>query len=149
MRVHLEATLATAAHLVAPVLLARLDAYRADPPKSYALSALGAQQPIAFIVRAHVGTPPDGARIVISAKERAQLFPVFDGVLRVEPRDMLSSRLILEGSYTVPAGPVGTLADRTVLAGIAESSLRALLAELKDDLARATLRHETGSQRAV
>lgn len=145
MRVHLEAPLATAAQLVAPVLLARLDAYRADPPKSYAVSALGAQQPIAFIVRAHVGAPPRGARVVISAKEHAQLFPVFDGVLRVEPRDMLSSRLVLEGSYTVPAGPLGTIADRTVLSGIAESSLRGLLAELKDELARATLRHETSS----
>lgn len=149
MRVHLEATLATAAQLVAPVLLARLDAYRAHPPKAYALAALRAQQPIAFIVRARVGTPPHGARIVISAKEHAQLFPVFDGVLRVEPRDMLSSRLVLEGSYTVPAGAVGTLADRTVLSGIARSSLRALLAEITEELARATLRHETDAQRAV
>lgn len=149
MRVHLEATLPTAAQLVAPVLLTRLDAYRVEPPSAWTLRALGVQEPIVVIVREHVGKPPDGARIVISARKRAHLFPVFDGVLRIEPRDRLSSRLILEGSYTVPAGPAGTAVDRTVLAGVAESSLREFLRVLKDETARAVLQHETGVPSAV
>jgi hypothetical protein len=49
-----------------------------------------------------------------------------------------------EGTYTVPLGLVEIAVDRTVLNDVAQSSLRRLVAQLKDDLAAAALRREIG-----
>ena len=145
MQIRLVEPVATAARLVAPVLVQRLDAYAAAPPEErLVLEGLRVRISIEIEVLARVGTPPDGARVRIAAAHEAELFPVFAGTIRVMPVDALSAQLVLAGDYTVPLGPLGRLADRTVLADVAADSLRRFLARLKADVASATLRRELG-----
>jgi hypothetical protein len=134
--------IASAAKYIVPILLERLDKRRAT--QDDALTALGIHVPIRIEAREQVGSPPNGASIVLNAEQHATLFPVFRGTIRVEPVDALSSRLALHGTYTVPLGPFGGLADTTVLADVAERSLRRFMVELKLEISSAALRRETG-----
>jgi hypothetical protein len=144
MKIRLIETLASGAPFVVPVLLRRLDALHKDPAGSHTLSALGATVKIALRAGDHVGDPPDGAHIDLQALEGAAAFPVFQGALRVEPIDAFSSRLVLAGNYRVPLGVVGSVADRTILAGAAKRSLRGLLAEIRTEVATSVLRRASG-----
>ncbi|HYZ15051.1 MAG TPA: hypothetical protein VE591_01570 [Candidatus Acidoferrum sp.] len=145
MEIRLVEPLATAAKLVAPVLLERLDAYAADPERNpVALEGLRLRIPVALEVGERIGIPPDGARVRISAVHESRLFPIFTGTIRVERQDALTSRLELKGSYAPPLGPIGALVDQTVFADVAADSLRRFLAHLKSDVAAATLRRELG-----
>lgn len=144
MKVRLSETLSSGAALVAPILLARLAALRERPDEEHALGALGLSVKVAIRAGETVGDPPDGARIVLQALEGAAAFPVFDGSLRVEPLDAFSCKLALIGSYSVPLGAIGSVADRTILAGAAKRSLRSLLNELRAEVAAAVLRSVGG-----
>jgi hypothetical protein len=145
MKVRLSETLASGASFVAPILIARLDALREHPDEAHSLGALGMSVKVAIRAGDPVGDPPDGARIMLQALEGAAAFPVFDGTLRVEPLDTFSSKLVLTGSYSVPLGAIGSVADRTILAGAAKRSLRSLLNELRAEVAASVLRSVAGT----
>jgi hypothetical protein len=140
MKIRLIETLASGAPYVAPMLVRRLASLDKDPSGSHALSALGATVKIALGAGEVVGEPPDGAWITLQALAGAAIFPVFHGTLRVEPVDAFSSRLVLAGHYSVPLGTIGSVADRTILAGAAKRSLRALLGEIRAEVAASVLR---------
>jgi len=140
MKIRLIESLASGAPFVVPVLLHRLDSLKRDPGASHALSALGQSVGIQLRGGKHVGNPPDGADVSLQALKGAAVFPVFRGTLRVEPVDTFTSRLVLSGNYTVPLGMIGSVADRTILAGVAKRSLRALLAEIRSEVAASVLR---------
>jgi hypothetical protein len=142
--IHLVEPIASAAKYVLPVLLERLDYRRAM--HNDVLTAIGIRVPVSIEARGRTGVPPDGAEIVLNAEQHAALFPVFHGAIRVEPIDALSSQLSLSGTYTVPLGLLGGLADITVLADVAERSLRRFLAELKLEISSTALRRETGGK---
>ncbi|HTJ25597.1 MAG TPA: hypothetical protein VMA36_05460 [Candidatus Limnocylindria bacterium] len=145
MQIRLAEPVATAAPLVGPVLVQRLDAYAAaSPSERLALEGLRVRVPIVLDVLERLGVPADGARVRIAAAHETALFPVFAGTIRAAAVDALSCELILEGDCTAPLGPLGLLADHTVLADVASDSLRRFLARLKAEVAAATLRRELG-----
>jgi hypothetical protein len=145
MQIRLTEPVASAARLVAPVLVARVDAYAAASPQDrLVLEGLRVRVPIVLEVLEHLGIPPDGARVRIAAAQDEALFPVFAGTIRSHAVDALSSELVLEGDSTAPLGVLGELADRTVLADVAADSLRRFLAQLKVAVAADTLRRELG-----
>jgi hypothetical protein len=144
MKIRLIETLASGAPFVVPVLLRRLDGLHKDPAGAHTLNAFGATVKIALRGGDHVGDPADGAHIDLQALEGAAAFPVFHGSVRVEPIDSFSSRLVLSGNYRVPLGVVGSVADRTILAGAAKRSLRSLLAEIRTEVSASVLRSAHG-----
>jgi hypothetical protein len=144
VKVHIIETLASGAPYVAPILVARLDALREKPDDAHSLAMLGVSVKIAIRAGEHLGDPPDGARIDMQALDGSAVFPIFHGTLRVEPIDAFSCRLVLAGRYSVPLGAIGTVADRTVLAGAAKRSLRALLITIQAEIASSVLRSVTG-----
>jgi hypothetical protein len=135
MKIRLIDLLGSGAPYVIPVLLRTLASLPKDPAGSHTLHALGANVKIAIEIGKRVGDPFDGAEIELHARDAAAAFPVFHGTLRVEARDTFSSRLVLAGQYSVPLGVIGTAADRTVLAGSAKRSLRALLGGIRAQVA--------------
>jgi hypothetical protein len=145
MQVHVTERIASGSRFVAPRLLEQLAAYHdesSDPP---VLDAAGIRVPISVEVGEHIGSPPNGARIRLSAKDHAGRYPVFEGTLRIEPITALDSTLLLEGEYEVPLGLIGRLADRTVLRTTAEGSLARLMAQMKSTLSAAILESVTGT----
>jgi hypothetical protein len=141
MKIRLIESLASGAPFVAPILVRRLDTLDRDPAGSHALSTFGASVKIAIHAGEHVGDPPDGAWITLQALTGPAVFPVFQGTLRVEPVDAFTSRLVLAGQYSVPLGTIGSVADRTILAGAAKRSLRSLLGDIRAEVAASVLRH--------
>lgn len=140
MKIRLIESLASGAPYVAPMLVRRLDSLDKDPAGSHALSTFGTSVKIAIQTGEHVGEPPDGAWISLQALTGPAAFPVFNGTLRVEAVDPFTSRLVLAGHYSVPLGTVGSVADRTILAGAAKRSLRSLLGEIRAEVAASVLR---------
>ena len=61
--------------------------------------------------------------VVIEAKTAPHLFPRFTGMLSISPLRATGSEVWLQGSYDVPLGGLGAMADATVLHGAAHSSL--------------------------
>ena len=148
MKIRLIESLASGAPYVAPLLVRRLDTLDNDPAGSHALSTFGATVRIAIRAGEHVGEPPDGAWISLQALAGPAAFPVFEGTLRVEPVDAFTSRLVLAGHYSVPLGTIGSVADRTILAGAAKRSLRSLLGDIRAEVAASVLR-STGEPYAL
>ena len=68
-------------------------------------------------------------RLRIQAAQHAQLYPVFEGALRLL-RAGHTSELHLEGAYAVPLGTLGRAIDATVLRGAAEASLQRFVREI-------------------
>lgn len=60
-------------------------------------------------------------------------FPVFRGTIEVEPLSSQITQLAVVGAVTPPLGPIGALADATVLGGVAERTTQ----QLADRLAAA------------
>jgi hypothetical protein len=145
MNVHIVEGVASGAPFVAPVLVSKLDALRDLPDDAHALGAVGVSVKVAIRTGEHVGDPPDGARIAMRALAVAGAFPVFEGTLRVDPVDAFSCRLILAGTYSAPLGTLGSLADRTILAGIAKRSLRAFLVEVQAEITSSVLQSLSGT----
>jgi hypothetical protein len=145
MQIRLAVAVATAAPLVGPVLVQRLDEYAAAAPADrVVLEGLRAHVPIVLQVLEHLGIPPSGARVRIAAARETALFPVFAGTISTVAVDALSSELVMDGESTPPLGPLGALADRTVLADVAREGLCRFLVGLKGEVAAATLRRELG-----
>ena len=144
MKIQLFEEIGSGAPFVAPMLVARLTALHNDPGGSYALTTLGVSVQIKIVIGSIVGAPPDGAELVMQAQSgAAAFFPVFHGTLRVTPIDSFKSKLVLAGTYRVPMGALGEVADRTLLAGTAKRSLQAFLGEARDDIASAVLHEAT------
>jgi hypothetical protein len=145
MKIQLFEEIASGAPFVAPILVARLVKMQHDPDGAHALSSLGVTVNVRIAVGAIVGDPPEGAELTMQAQSgTAAFFPVFAGTLRVEPIDTLSSRLVLAGTYRVPLGVLGEVADRTLLAGTAKRSLQTFLGEARDEIAAAVLHEVMG-----
>jgi hypothetical protein len=144
MHVHLTEHLASGVRFAAPRLLAYLTAYLDESTDQPILNASGLRVPILIEVGERIGSPPNGARIRLNAKEYAWRYPVFEGTLRVVPITALDSTLLLEGDYEVPLGLIGRLADRTLLRTIAERSLVRMMAQMKAALSAAILESVMG-----
>lgn len=86
---------------------------------------------ISVPVRALVapGIARDEWLLQIEAQQRAALYPVFEGTLRLH-RAGRGSELHLLGHYTVPLGTLGRAIDATLLSGAAESSLKRFVREI-------------------
>jgi hypothetical protein len=144
MKIQLFEDIGSGAPFVAPILVARLARIHDEPLGSHMLSSLGIAVRVAVEVGSAVGDPPDGAEISVQAQSgTAALFPVFEGTLRVIPVDTFSSQLVLSGTYRVPLGALGEVADRTLLAGTAKRSLQTFLGEARDEIAAAVLHEAT------
>jgi hypothetical protein len=144
MKIQLFEEIGSGAPYVAPILVARLQSLHDDPAASNALTSLGVTVQIRTIVGSLIGVPPDGAELVMQAQSgAAAFFPVFHGTLRVLPVDSFSSKLVLSGTYRVPLGALGAVADRTLLAGTAKRSLQVFLGEARDEIAAAVLHEAT------
>jgi hypothetical protein len=144
MKIQLFEELATGAPYVAPILVARLRTLQRDPSGSHTLSSLGVTVQIKIAVGDTIGQPPDGADITMQAQSgSAAFFPVFAGTLRVMPLDTFRSRLALAGTYRVPLGVLGEVADRTLLAGTAKRSLQTFLSEIRDEIFASVLHEST------
>lgn len=87
----------------------------------------------------HVGTLP----FRVEAAEHPELFPVLEGDLELTSADTIVE-LALEGTYRVPGGVVGALADRGVMHHVADESID----EFFDGIVR-RLRSEAGSVDAM
>ncbi len=83
-------------------------------------------------VALRVGQPstwPGGCAVPISwrAEHRPELFPELAGVLEATPASPERTLLVLEASYTPPAGAAGELADRALLHRVAEATVQGFL----------------------
>jgi len=82
--------------------------------------------------------------LVLSARAHTDWFPAFRGEVRSEEQGPLASRLRLTGDYEVPLGALGIIANRRVLGGAAQRSLRAFVERLRTDVLDEIRRSETG-----
>ncbi|HZT11889.1 MAG TPA: hypothetical protein VFA29_03765 [Candidatus Baltobacteraceae bacterium] len=77
---------------------------------------------------------PDGGRhawhLEIRAASRPQMYPTFEGRLRLAPAGERSSELQLDGRYQVPLGALGKALDSTFLRGAAHASVQRFVREL-------------------
>jgi hypothetical protein len=93
-------------------------------------------------VRCLVGKPAGVMRVLtipleIHAEPETRWFPRLDAEIEIRP---VSSgvEIAVDGEYTVPAGPLGWIADHTLLHGVAASSLDRYLEDVEgrlDDIA--------------
>lgn len=71
-----------------------------------------------------------GARTSVPLQWEAEpgrhAFPVFRGTIELEPLASQSTQLAIVGAVTPPLGPIGGLADATVLGGVAERTTQQL-----------------------
>ena len=146
MKIQLFEEIGSGAPFVAPMLVARLTSMNQHPEAARALTSLGVSVQVQITVGAPIGEPPDGARIEMQAQTgNPAFFPVFSGSLRVAPVDTFTSRLVLAGTYRVPLGALGEIADRTLLAGTAKRSLQTFLGGVRYEIAAAVLRAAGGA----
>ncbi len=90
-------------------------------------------------VRVRTGVALDhGDRTLIPLQWEAEpgrhAFPVFRGTIELEPLSSRSAQLTVVGAVTPPLGPVGALAETTVLGSIAERTARHIADRLADAL---------------
>lgn len=109
------------------------------------VQVLGAELTKAVRVRTGVATVR-GTRLVIpltwQADPTRHAFPTFSGAIELAPLDRSSAQLTIVGSYVVPAGVVGLLADSTVLRGVAERTAERILDGLAGALTAPTAQEQ-------
>lgn len=71
-----------------------------------------------------------------SATGAASLFPQLDADLEVAPFGLARTEIVLRARYAPPGGSIGRGADRLLLHRVAESTLRAFLSRICDQLNR-------------
>jgi hypothetical protein len=69
-------------------------------------------------------------QLSICAAVKPELYPIFDGQLRLLDAATSGAQIQLEGTYVVPLGAVGHAIDVTLLHGLAESSLHRFVHDL-------------------
>lgn len=99
-------------------------------------------------VRVRTGVASEhGARTCIPLQWEAEpgrhAFPVFKGTLELEPMSSRMAQLTVVGAVTPPLGPVGGLAEATVLGGVAERTTQELADRLADALVAAETQEAT------
>lgn len=86
------------------------------------------------------------ARLVIPVSWKADpirpAFPTFTGAIELEPMHRSAAQMTVVGSYRVPAGVVGLLADSTLLRGVAEGTADRLLDGLVQALTQRTVQED-------
>ncbi len=101
----------------------------------------GAARGLSKLVQVRVLDPVRrGATMTVSLRWEAtgvagELFPVLDADLSLLPEGEDQSRLGLIGSYRPPLGWVGAVLDQTIMSGVAEATIRSLLAGVAEALA--------------
>jgi hypothetical protein len=134
--------------VIAPRLLTVLGGYasRNDFVLTLDLGVAGAAISVPVIVEVgdHHTRTSTVVPIALKARQHAGWFPIFRGEVRSEAAGPLGSIVRLNGSYETPLGALGDVADRTVLAHAADSSLRAFLDRLRSDVLEEVRRAELG-----
>jgi hypothetical protein len=122
--------------VVAPRVLTVLCGYAArdDLRLTVDLGVAGAAMSVRVRLELAGGRNATAFPISIAAREHTDWFPAFNGEVRSEEQDRLTSRLRLTGGYDVPLGAVGIIVNRRVLGGAAQRSLRAFVERLRDDV---------------
>lgn len=100
-------------------------------------------------VRVRSGVALDqGSRTCVPLQWEAEparhAFPVFRGTIELEPLSATTSQLAVVGAVTPPLGPVGALADATVLGALAERTTHELADRLADALSAGDVAAERG-----
>jgi CBS domain-containing protein len=98
---------------------------------------------VAKMVRVSTGVAHRaGGRVILPVRWHADPvkhgFPTFDGVLELEPLDARRAQLSLIGSYRVPLGPVGALADAVLLRNVGQATADTIIGALAEQLTKAT-----------
>jgi hypothetical protein len=80
----------------------------------------------------------DGIAVPLSlrAVEHPERYPTLSGLLRLEPAGPASSSLRLDAEYVPPGGRLGAAADRAVMRGVAEASVREFAVRVAERLER-------------
>lgn len=99
-------------------------------------------------VRVRTGVASEhGARTCIPLQWEAEpgrhAFPLFKGTIELEPMSSRMAQLTVVGAVTPPLGPVGGLAEATVLGGVAERTTQELADRLADALVAAETQEAT------
>lgn len=84
--------------------------------------------PVCVVVKA--GLSRNEWQLSICAAVKPQLYPTFEGQLRLLDAAACGAQIQLEGTYVVPLGAVGHAIDVTLLRGLAESSLHRFVRDL-------------------
>ena len=146
MRITLEALLSSPQAAIAPRLLTVLNGYasRQDFTLTADLAASGASLSVPVIVEVgdHRTRTATVVPFELRARRRADWFPKFLGVARIQDGGPLESVLQLAGVYEVPLGALGGVVDRVVLGGAAQRSLRVFLERLREDVLEEVRRAE-------
>jgi hypothetical protein len=83
---------------------------------------------------------PSPAAIPVSwSAHKGGPYPTFSGMLRVEPEGDVRCRLVIDGAYDAPLGPVGAAFDMVAGQRIAIASLDALLTRLGAEIEKRAL----------
>ncbi len=103
------------------------------------------------LVRVRVGVAGRrGSRLRIplawEAESGRRVFPRFDGTIELEPMSAARAQLTLTGSYEVPFGPLGALADASALRRVAEASAEELVERIATGLGRDPSRPPTADR---
>jgi hypothetical protein len=137
-RIDLRRTVSCPQRALAPRLLTVLEGYaaRSDIVLTVDVGVAGAAMsvPVDVAIGDAATRAPEAIPVVLKALRRSAWFPVFHGEIRNEPGGPLESSLHLDGTYETPLGPIGTIADRTILGHAAERSLKAFLERLSTDV---------------
>ncbi len=141
-----RATLPASASVVVRPFATVLHGYaeRDDFRLSVALGIAGGQVTVPVCVGLPEGTGAPSVRVLLAARRHTDWFPSFDGVLRIEAHDALTSVLSMSGTYRLPLHYLGTAVDRTVLGRAAEHSLRTFVERLREEVLMETRRSELG-----
>jgi len=87
---------------------------------------------ISVPIQAHVTDGPSRHEwnLKIRAASRIDIYPKFEGILRLLPAAENGSELQLDGQYVVPFGAIGRTIDLTFLRGAAQSSLERFVRDI-------------------
>jgi len=147
----IDTTLPTPQAVVAPRLFTVLSGYAArnDFVLTLDLGLAGAAMSVPVTVEVGDSNARTATAVPIGlrASRHAGWFPRFRGEVRDEAVGPLESILRLAGTYETPLGPLGEVADRTVLGGAAERSLRTFLERLRADVLEEIARAELDVRR--
>jgi len=129
---------------VAPRLRTVLDGYaaREDMVLEVEIGLAGAAMSVPVVIDLDGPRTATAFSLTLRARQQAAWFPAFRGEVRSEPVGPLESTLRLQGTYELPLGPLGDIADRTILGHAAERSLQHFADRLRTDVVEEIRRAE-------
>jgi hypothetical protein len=135
-QITVNSTLPSPQAVVAPRLLTVLRGYaeRHDFALTVDLGIAHAAMSVPVCLELSEERSATSVPLAIAARAHTDWFPAFHGEVRSEEQGPLASRLRLIGDYDVPLGALGIIANRRVLGGAAQHSLRAFVERLRADV---------------